>query len=55
MPEVIGRLLHVYLRERIDGERFVDTVWRLGIGPFKDYVYATPIEKSALVGEDEYA
>jgi sulfite reductase (NADPH) hemoprotein beta-component len=55
MPEVIGRLLHVYLRERIDGERFVDTVWRLGIGPFKDYVYATPIEGRQLVGEDEYA
>jgi sulfite reductase (NADPH) hemoprotein beta-component len=55
MPEVIGRLLHVYLRERIDGERFVDTVWRLGIAPFKDYVYATPIEGSELVGEDEYA
>jgi sulfite reductase (NADPH) hemoprotein beta-component len=55
MPEVVGRLLHVYLRERHDGERFVDTVQRLGIGPFKDYVYATPIEDGVLVGEDEYA
>jgi sulfite reductase (NADPH) hemoprotein beta-component len=55
MPEVVARLLQVYLRERFEGERFVDTVWRLGIGPFKDYVYATPIEEGELVGEDAYA
>jgi sulfite reductase (NADPH) hemoprotein beta-component len=55
MPEVVGRLLQVYLRERVDGERFIDTVQRLGIGPYKDHVYATPIEAGELVGEDEYA
>lgn len=55
MPEVVGRLLQVYLRERIDGERFVDTVQRLGIGPFKEFVYATPILAGELVGEDQYA
>jgi sulfite reductase (NADPH) hemoprotein beta-component len=55
MPEVVGRLLQVYLRERVEGERFVDTVKRLGIGPFKDFVYATPIVASELVGEDQYA
>jgi sulfite reductase (NADPH) hemoprotein beta-component len=55
MPEVIGRLLQVYLRDRVDGERFIDTVQRLGIGPFKDHVYATPIAADELVGEDEYA
>jgi len=55
MPEVIGRLLQVYVKERIDGERFVDTAQRLGIAPFKEFVYATPItDAGRLVGEDEY-
>ncbi|NVD99914.1 nitrite/sulfite reductase [Massilia sp. BJB1822] len=56
MPEVIDRLLQVYVRERSDEERFVDTVQRLGITPFKEFVYATPIaEAGRLIGEDEYA
>ncbi len=56
MPEVIDRLLQVYLRERTPDEKFVDTVQRLGIAPFKEHVYATPItEPGRLVGEDEYA
>ncbi|WP_020653474.1 nitrite/sulfite reductase [Massilia niastensis] len=55
MPEVVGRLLEVYVRDRIEGERFVDTVQRLGIAPFKEHVYATPIKGGELVGEDHYA
>jgi sulfite reductase (NADPH) hemoprotein beta-component len=55
MPEVIGRLLEVYVRERFEGERFAETAQRLGIGPFKDHVYATPIAAGELVGEDHYA
>jgi len=55
MPEVVGRLLEVYVRERYEGERFVDTAQRLGVAPFKEYVYATPIAAGALVGEDHYA
>ncbi|MES2298771.1 MAG: nitrite/sulfite reductase [Pseudomonadota bacterium] len=55
MPEVITRLLHVYVRERTQDERFVDTAQRLGVAPFKEYVYATPITADQLVGEDEYA
>lgn len=55
MPEVVGRLLEVYVRERFEGERFVDTVQRLGIAPFKEHVYATPIAAGELVGEDHYA
>lgn len=43
VPEVIDRLLQVYLRERIEAERFIDTVRRIGIKPFKDSVYATEI------------
>ena len=54
MPEVIARLLHVYVRERHEGERFVDTAQRLGLPPFKEHVYATPITVGNLVGEDEY-
>jgi sulfite reductase (NADPH) hemoprotein beta-component len=41
VPEVIDRLLVVYLRERIEAERFIDTVRRIGHAPFKEYVYAT--------------
>jgi len=55
MPEVIDRLLHVYLRDRIEDERFIDTVQRIGIAPFKELVYATPIKVDLLVGEDAYA
>jgi sulfite reductase (NADPH) hemoprotein beta-component len=55
MPEVIDRLLQVYLRERFEDERFVDTAQRLGIAPFKEHVYATPIRAGQLVGEDHYA
>ena len=44
MPEVIARLLQVYVRERYEDERFIDTVRRLGIEPFKAEVYGTPIE-----------
>jgi len=55
MPEVIDRLLQVYVRERTEDERFVDTAQRLGIAPFKEHVYATPIKAGELVGEDHYA
>jgi sulfite reductase (NADPH) hemoprotein beta-component len=55
VPGVIDRLLQVYVRDRIAGERFIDTVRRLGMEPFKEHVYATPIKGGALVGEDEYA
>ena len=56
MPEVIGRLLEVYVRERIEEERFIDTVNRIGINPFKDHVYTTPIAGHAYhAGEDAYA
>ena len=55
MPEVVGRLLEVYVRDRVEGERFIDTVGRIGVTPFKEHVYATPIKGGQLVGEDEYA
>jgi sulfite reductase (NADPH) hemoprotein beta-component len=56
MPSVIERILQVYVKERIASERFIDTVTRIGISPFKEYVYANPIKDGGrLIGEDEYA
>jgi sulfite reductase (NADPH) hemoprotein beta-component len=40
MPVVIERLVETYVELRHDDERFVDTVHRLGIEPFKERVYA---------------
>ena len=36
MPEVIDRILQVYVRERNEDERFIDTARRIGVAPFKD-------------------
>ena len=40
MPDVVGRLIDVYVEKRHEDERFIDTVRRLGIDPFKERVYA---------------
>lgn len=40
MPEVIQRLVEVYIKERTAEERFIDTVRRIGMEPFKAHVYA---------------
>ena len=55
MPDVIDRILQVYVRDRIEDERFIDTVRRVGVAPFKEYVYATPIKTAHAKGEDAYA
>ena len=55
MPEVIERLIKVYLRERFEAERFIETVQRIGVAPFKEFVYATAIKTTSLHGEDDYA
>jgi sulfite reductase (NADPH) hemoprotein beta-component len=55
MPEVIDRILKVYVRERTEDERFIDTARRIGVAPFKDFVYATPIKVEHQAGEDAYA
>ncbi len=55
MPEVIDRILQVYLRERNEDERFIDTARRIGVTPFKEFVYATPIKIAHPAGEDAYA
>jgi len=55
MPTVIDRLLQVYVKQRIEDERFIDTVRRVGVTPFKDFVYATPIKSEPTSGEDACA
>ena len=55
MPTVIERLLQVYVRDRIEDERFIDTARRIGVTPFKEHVYATPIKVAHPKGEDAYA
>lgn len=52
MPEVIERLVKVYLQNRVEHERFIDTTRRIGIDPFKEFVYATPISGKRHHGED---
>jgi sulfite reductase (NADPH) hemoprotein beta-component len=42
VPETIARLLAVYVERRQPEERFLDTVRRLGVKPFKERVYAAP-------------
>ncbi|TDI92087.1 MAG: nitrite/sulfite reductase [Chloroflexi bacterium] len=40
VAEAIGDILEVYLACRDEGEKFIETVHRLGITPFKERVYA---------------
>jgi len=42
VPDVIEQLIEVYLAQReSEEERFIDAVRRVGIEPFKEYVYGT--------------
>ena len=54
MPEVLARLLQVYVRERYDDERFIDTFRRLGIEPYKTEVYGTPVEADEELKAPDY-
>ncbi len=47
MPSVIQKLVDVYVQERTPEERFIDTVRRLGLDPFKAHVYAEKVEVTA--------
>ncbi|RAR60349.1 sulfite reductase (NADPH) hemoprotein beta-component [Onishia taeanensis] len=40
VPDVIDKVLKVYVESRHDDERFLDTYRRIGIKPFKERVYA---------------
>ncbi len=43
VADTIGRLLEVYVEQRDSEERFLDTVRRLGLKPFKERAYAAPL------------
>ncbi|MGE8356156.1 MAG: nitrite/sulfite reductase, partial [Microvirgula sp.] len=40
MPDVIEKLLNTFIEHRAAGERFIDTLRRIGAEPFKERVYA---------------
>ena len=48
MPAVVQKLIDVFLQERTPEERFIDTVRRLGVAPFKAHVYG---DKTDKIGE----
>jgi sulfite reductase (NADPH) hemoprotein beta-component len=48
VPGVIERLIELYLARRdSEAERFIDVVRRIGIEPFKDYVYGSHNQATA--------
>ena len=40
IPDVVEKIVSVYLEQRQKDEKFIDTYQRLGIEPFKERVYA---------------
>ena len=40
VPGVVEKVLEVYVAERHEDERFLDTYRRIGLKPFKERVYA---------------
>ncbi len=40
IPDVLERILNIYVEQRIEGESFLDTQRRIGIAPFKEFIYA---------------
>lgn len=45
VANTIGKLLDVYVEQRVEEERFLDTYQRIGIDPFKERVYKAESEK----------
>jgi len=48
VADAIGDILEVYLEKREEGEKFVETVRRVGITPFKERVYANHSRSARL-------
>lgn len=42
VPDALDAILTVYVERRATGERFIDTLRRLGVGPFQERVYGQP-------------
>jgi sulfite reductase (NADPH) hemoprotein beta-component len=48
VPDVIERLVDCYLERRdSDAERFIDVVYRVGVEPFKEFVYGNTDQRAA--------
>ncbi|TVO57681.1 nitrite/sulfite reductase [Denitromonas halophila] len=52
VPDVIETLVNTYVAHRHEGERFIDTVHRIGADPFKQAVYGdkTPAQRKVANG-----
>jgi sulfite reductase (NADPH) hemoprotein beta-component len=55
MPEVVDKIIKVYLENRHADERFLDTFDRIGIDPFKNRVYEGRAHGKAKAAEKEIA
>jgi len=51
VPQVIEALVSVYLEQRSDSERFIDTFARIGLPPFKARAYAGRDQSKAAAAE----
>jgi sulfite reductase (NADPH) hemoprotein beta-component len=40
VPDAVERIVDVFVEQRLPGERFIETVRRIGLAPFKERVYA---------------
>ena len=52
VPQVIEALVTVYLEQRSDSERFIDTFQRLGLAPFKARAYAGRDQRQTAAAEN---
>jgi sulfite reductase (NADPH) hemoprotein beta-component len=55
MPDVVDKIIKVYLENRHADERFLDTFDRIGIDPFKNRVYEGRAHGKAKAAEKEVA
>jgi sulfite reductase (NADPH) hemoprotein beta-component len=55
MPDVVDKIIKVYLESRHADERFLDTFDRIGIDPFKNRVYEGRAHGKAKAAEKEIA
>ncbi len=55
MPDVVEKIIQVYLENRHADERFIDTLDRIGIDPFKNRVYEGRAHGKAKAAQKEAA
>ena len=55
MPDVVDKIIKVYIENRHEEERFLDTLDRIGIDPFKNRVYEGRAHGKAKAAEKEVA